>query len=112
MANLCRTLERELAAAKKSFDHSAEANKAWLAELDRLKACEKELAEALILKNEDPRMLREQIRVADVAFQGLHERHQNLQTDIKPLLAAKWNSYDASVRDEFLIKHPEFKESP
>lgn len=30
-------------------------------------------------KNEDPRMLREQLRIADAAYQRLHEDHQQLQ---------------------------------
>jgi len=38
----------------------------------------KELAQEKIWKVEDPRMLREQIRVADVAFNDLHERHKQL----------------------------------
>ncbi len=39
--------------------------------LDHARQLERELAEALKWKNEDPRMLREQIRVADVAFNHL-----------------------------------------
>ncbi len=40
-----------------------------------------QLAEALKWKDEDPRMLREQIRVADVAYNGLLERFKALEVE-------------------------------
>lgn len=53
-----------------------------LNEVDRLGAA---LAEALKWKEEDPRMLRDQIRVADVAFNHLHREAEALKTQNKTL---------------------------
>jgi hypothetical protein len=47
----------------------------------RLAAMTRERDEALKWKNEDPRMLREQIRVADVAFNALTERHNQAEAE-------------------------------
>jgi len=57
--DFARTLERELAAAQR------------------------ELAEARKWKNEDPRMLREQLRVADSAFNSLTAENESLKTDLQ-----------------------------
>jgi len=44
-----------------------------------------ELAQEKKWKIEDPRMLREQIRVADVAYNSLHERYQSLSARVAGL---------------------------
>lgn len=46
---------------------------------------ERELNEAWKWKDEDPRMLREQIRVADSAYQRLHEENKRLHEENKLL---------------------------
>lgn len=48
----------------------------------RIGTLELELNEALKWKNEDPRMLREQIKVADNAFNGMTERYNKLEAQL------------------------------
>lgn len=64
----------------------------------RAEKAEAELMECKKWKEEDPRMLREQIRVADAAFQGLHERHVALETE----LASVWEEL-GKVKSEFIV---------
>lgn len=47
---------------------------------------ERELNEALNWKNEDPRMLCEQIRVADSAYQMSHDENTKLKRQVAALL--------------------------
>jgi chromosome segregation ATPase len=60
-------------------------DKAALEIRDERDSLKQKLAEVEKWKNEDPRMLREQLRVADSAYQALHERHQRLLATINAL---------------------------
>lgn len=65
---------------------------------------ERELVEALKWKNEDPRMLREQIRVADVAFQALHQRHDALRAGVEKLAAEYTRLADTSDDEDYITE--------
>lgn len=79
MTAFARALELELNAANKQIEMDTvrfkEMQEAGLRH-------EVELNEALKWKNEDPRMLREQIKVADNAFNGLTERYNKLESKL------------------------------
>lgn len=50
-------------------------------QVKQLEALQAELKQEKIWKEEDPRMLREQMRVHDVAFQHLHDKHKALKKE-------------------------------
>lgn len=54
----------------------------------QLEVLQAELKQERIWKEEDPRMLREQMRVHDVAFQHLHDQHKALQSENEGLKAS------------------------
>ncbi len=59
---------------------------------------ERELAEALKWKEEDPRMLRDQIRVADLAYNKLHERCIQFKAELAE--AKRESAHYAEFRSE------------
>lgn len=52
---------------------------------DFARQLERELSEALKWKNEDPRMLREQIRVAVSAYSQLHQENKELRSQLEAM---------------------------
>ena len=76
------TVFTESAIAKELFGNVLTDLPACLTELASLR---EQLADALKWKEEDPRMLREQIRVADVAYQHLHGENKGLREQVERL---------------------------
>lgn len=60
----------------------------YVVSADFARQLERELSEAKKWKDEDPRMLREQIRVADLAYNRLHEEANQLRTQLLATEAA------------------------
>lgn len=80
----------------KSLGHAMDSSDALIVcEISR--TLERELEQEKKWKAEDPRMLREQIRVADVAFNGLNERHNAALVELARLKAklGTWDDCEA-----------------
>lgn len=72
---------------------------------------ERELEQEKKWKVEDPRMLRDQIRVADLAFNGLNERHNEALAEIARLKGEvtekeqECKAWEESTRDTHNLMH-------